>query len=423
MNNLDNPSADFTYRVMMGGLKFQLSYYDLGPTMVKRMIDEQAEFPFLTAEYKWRELGKTEAWYRTQCRELLNNKTKIKRELDLVWPLSGEGSVFDEDELDTLRTHERPVVAVMPINLRHEGAPANLEIHWAEQPDVRVPYVVGVDTASGEGRDNTAFVFCHPYDMRAVGYLKTNTTNTESLREVAKHILKVLFTRAIAVVERNYLGVALINYLIKDASLEARLFYLKKVKVAQRTLGKSGRSLSMRTPVREYGVTTDASSREEMIRHLFQIVEQLPHLMPLKAIQDDIRTLQRKKSGKVEHRSGFHDDVLFAFLMVQYADRHSQPVLRELIARSGGVGRAEASMRVAALNEMEGVIQVRPAAAADFAPAGSDEAAGVTTVSTSDYVERDNARAAEPDAAARRRRETVDMINALNTGSGGRYPV
>ena len=102
--------------------------------------------------------------------------------------------------------------------------------------------------------------------------------------------------------------------------------------------------------VRVYGVDTTADSREAMFRHLFQIMDEHPQLICCSAIQDEIRTLHRKKTGKIEHRAGFHDDQLMAWLIGVYADRHEQPVLRGMLGRMRTT-KVQASMDVvAALN-------------------------------------------------------------------------
>jgi hypothetical protein len=414
-NNLDNPSAAFAFEIKTGSLQFRLAMYDYGPTRVREMIDSQAEMPFVFAQYTWKEIGRSEAWYRTQCRELLNDKVKIKRELDLVWPLSGSGSVFDEDSLDALARHQKQVMAVLPIRLKDGGVPPGLEILWVEPPNLDLNYVIGFDTASGENRDYHAMVICHPDDMRTCGMLRTNSTDTEAMREVVRYVFCVLLPKSVIVTERNYLGIVMINFMLKECALEARMFYVKKEKVAQRTLGVSGRSLAVKRPVREYGVNTDKGSREAMIRHLFQIVEELPHLVQIAVLQDEIRTLQRKASGKVEHREGFHDDVVFAFLMVQYADRHDQGVLRDLLSRSKGLGRADGAMRMAALNIGAG------APAQDTrVPGPMEEGEERETVRRlEDYLKRAELQG-ENDAALKRKKTMIDMIADLN---GAEIPV
>ena len=91
----------------------------------------------------------------------------------------------------------------------------------------------------------------------------------------------------------------------------------KGYKIAERTVGKM--VVKNKRRVRVYGVDTSVGSREIMIRHLFQLVTELPHLLSYAVLQDEIRTLHRKKTGKIEARSGFHDDVLMSFfLQVQF---------------------------------------------------------------------------------------------------------
>jgi len=402
--------GEFAFRIRSGSLPFRFQFYDLGPTRVRELMDTQAEYPFIYIEYSYREIGRSEKWFRTQCKELLNDRVKIKREILLDWPMSGEGSIFDEDELDELKRHECQTASVLPIKVRRGNAPTGLELVFAEVPDPTLPYIIGFDTASGEGLDYTAAVISHPHDMRQVGYLRTNTADDEAVKAIAEHILVDLFSNSIAVVERNYLGLVLVNHLIRDARIEPRVFYLEKVKSTERTVGKGGRALVLKRKTRVYGVDTTAESREAMMRHLFQIVQELPQLIRLSVVQNEIKTLHRKRSGKIEHRPGFHDDTLMAWLMTVYADRHEQPVLRSMLAKQVGGKAALAVARVGALNLPQ--------------DAGSPEVAAAVAAGESrdltldEYLARDANR--DKDEAAQKRRQLADAIAALN---GGDLPV
>ncbi len=420
-NNLDLPEAEFSYMIMTGALQFRPEFYDLGPARVKQMIEAESDLPFVAAQFTWREIGKTEAWYRSQCRELLNDRTVIKRELDLVWPLSGEGAVFEEQQLDDLRNHLLPYAFSLPVRPARGDVPPGLSVQWIEAPDVMLNYVVGIDSAAGEGTgDYTAFTFHHPADMRAVGCMKTRTTDTEAIRTVAEHVLCGLFPNSVVVCERNYLGLALINFMIRELKIEHRLFYVTKVKEAQRTVGRgSGKSLALKQKVREYGVHTDSASREAMIRQMFNIVDELPHLWRISDIQNELRTLQRKKNGKVEHRSGFHDDVLFSSLICHFADRSDGGVLRVLLSQTAGSGsRMEAARPLIAMNlraPAEGREPPVPPAQPGLPP---EVPTADRTVSTHDYVRRVDERLASEDPRDRRRREMSALIVGLNSPSG-----
>ena len=400
-NQIDSDSGAFAYQLRNGSLRFRLEFYDLGPTRVRELIDTQAEYPFIYAEYTYKELGRNEAWFRTQCRELMNDMVKIKREILLVWPMSGEGSVFAEEQLDKLKNYQRPIVATIPIKPRNAFVPPGLELELTEMPDPNVPYVVSADTATGAGMDYHAFVLSHPSDMRQIGVVRSNTADDDAVKAIATHILVDLFPNAIAVIERNYLGVVLINHLIKNERIEPRIFYLEKEKVAERTIGKQ--VLRTKSKVRVYGVDTTATSREVMMRHLFQIVDELPHLIALEAVQDEIRTLQRKKTGKIEHRSGFHDDRLMAWLMAVYADRHEQPVLRSLLAR---VNSSRVQTAVNSVTVLNTATDVSPAAAV-AAATGTQQIQGVE-----EYIRR--AEEQRHDEAASRRRRLAGMVASLN---------
>jgi hypothetical protein len=245
--------------------------------------------------------------------------------------------------------------------------------------------------------------------MRPIGLLKTNTADDEAIKAISKYLLVELFPRAVAVVERNYLGITVINYLLKIPGLEPRIFYLEKEREAERTVGKM--VVRNKRKVRVYGIDTSVTSREAMFRHLFQIVDELPHILRLKPLQDEIRTLQRKKTGKIEARPGFHDDILMSYLIAIYADRHEQPVMRSLIGRNRGDGEMQRSIDSVSVLNMGGEAVPSLAAIKDT---GSGRAI------TLDEYEAREAQALSDESSSRRRRMS-DMLASLN--AGGDYPL
>jgi hypothetical protein len=407
-NSQDDPSGEFAYMVRNGALHFRLEFYDYGPTKVRQMIAEQAEYNFLYAEYQYYEIGRTKEWFLEQCRELLNDQVKIKRELLLVWPMTTDGAVFTEEQLDHLTKYKGEIVATLPVRPRDGGCPPNLEFIFTEMPDPSIPYLLSIDTSGGVGQDYTAFVLSHPDDLRQIGTLKTNTADDEALRAISKHILVDLFPKAIAIVERNYLGIVVINYLLKIPGMEPRIFYLEKEKEAERVVGKL--VMKSKKKVRVYGVDTTAESREAMFRHLFQIIDELPALIRSPSIQDEIRTLWRKKTGKIEHRPGFHDDQLMAWLIAVYADRHEQPVLRGMLGRQRTMKVQQSMDVVAALN-----------VAGDRAPVPAAITGTASDMTLDDYAARETAKST--DESARRRNLMATMVAALNDSASSEPPV
>jgi hypothetical protein len=406
-NSQDDPSGEFAYMVRNGALHFRLEFYDFGPAKVRQMIDEQAEYNFLYAEYHYHEIGRSEAWFKEQCRELLNDQVKIKRELLLVWPMTTDGAVFTEDQMDKLSKYKKETVASLPIRPRKGNCPPNLEFVFTEMPDLSIPYLLSIDTSGGVGQDYTAFVLSHPDDMRQVAVMKTNTADDEALRAISEHLMVDIFPKAIAVIERNYLGIVVINHLVKVPGLEPRIFYLEKEKEAERTVGKL--VVKQKRKVRVYGVDTTADSREAMFRHLFQIMDEHPHLICCSAIQDEVRTLHRKKTGKIEHRAGFHDDQLMAWLIAVYADRHEQPVLRGMLGRMR-TSKVQQSMDVVAALNIVG----------DKAPVPAAMTGQASDMTLDVYTAREAARS--QDEATKRRNKMAAMVASLNDGFTGEIP-
>jgi hypothetical protein len=403
-NALSDPSGEFAYMIRNGALRFRLEFYDFGPAKVRHMIDTQAEFNFLYAEYTYLELGRSEEWFRVQCRELLNDQVKIKRELLLVWPMSTEGSVFSEEQMDLMAKFEVDTIASLPIKIPDVAIPAGLEFVFNEMPDPSKPYILGIDTSGGVGRDYTSFILTDPDDMRAIGGFKTNTADDDVVKAVARYIMEKLFPKCVAVIERNYLGIVVINYLLKVPGLEPRIYYLEKEREAERTVGKM--VVRKKSKVRVYGVDTSVTSREIMFRHLFQIVDELPHLLKYKPLQEEIRTLYRKKTGKIEARSGFHDDVLMSFLLCIYADRHEQPVMRHILSKMKGVEIAESINSISVLN-IGGDVAPTPRAI-------SGDMVNSREILIDEYESHANEMSQE---SSQRRNRMMDMVSMLNGGS------
>ena len=406
-NALSDPSGEFAYMIRNGSLRFRLEFYDYGPTKVRHLIDTQAEFNFVYAEYTYKELGRSEEWFRVQCRELLNDQVKIKRELLLVWPMSTEGSVFTEEQLDVLIKYQRDSIATMPVNIRDTVIPAGMEMEFIEMPNPAKSYILSIDTSGGVGRDYTSFILIDPDTMKAIGLIKTNTADDDAIKAIARYLMVELFPKSVAVIERNYLGIIVINYLLKTG-LESRLFYLEKEREAERTVGKM--VVRNKRRVKVYGVDTTATSREAMFRYLFQIIDELPHTICLKTLQDEIRTLHRKKTGKIEARSGFHDDVLMSYLIAVYADRHDQPVMRQLLNKNRAGEMAQSMDSVAVLNTGGSAV---PSVAAMHSPSKGKEL-------TLDEYEAREAKASLDNSAVGRRRMS-DMLSLLN--AGGDFPL
>ena len=405
-NMLSNQSGLFAYTIMRNSLQFDIRMYDLGPAKVKALLDT-VEYPYVFAQYNFRELGRDDKWFRKECRGLLNDLAKIKREIMLEWPVTGEGSVFTEETLSTLHGHVSIINNAIDISALDPTLPPNLQLTFNREIDFNAPYPVGVDTATGAGVDDTAFTFLDPDTMETVASLASSTIDDETTKKVAKIIFDQLFPKAVPIVERNYLGIVLINYLLKIDSIKARMFYTDQADDSKRTIEKNVKARPNRNTKtkRVYGINTTNASRETMMRIFVSIVNEQPFLVTHKDIQDQVNTMYRTKTGRIDHRPGFHDDRLFAMLLVHFADTLPESVLPKLIAQNRGeYDRRKRNLHIAnRLNQ-------------NAMTSKSYETEEVTALpSVAEYVEKAQA---EPESqrVAQKKQRAFALLSMLNGG-------
>lgn len=108
--------------------------------------------------------------------------------------------------------------------------------------------------------------------------------------------------------------------------MERNIYWEYKMVSAEATV-KSG-AKKQKTKVRKkiYGINTSGGqegTRNVMINDiLFSIVNNEHEIIKSKYIFDDIKGLQRKKTGKIEHGETSKDDNLFSFLLAHYVLRY-----------------------------------------------------------------------------------------------------
>ncbi|MBT4939346.1 MAG: LysE family transporter, partial [Rhodospirillaceae bacterium] len=84
---------------------FMLDLLDWSLEDVHEYIETNSNNDFVTIKYSYKELGRSEAWFKKQCRSLQNRMDKIKREILLEWTKTTESSIFEEEDLMRLEEY------------------------------------------------------------------------------------------------------------------------------------------------------------------------------------------------------------------------------------------------------------------------------------------------------------------------------
>ena len=94
-----------------------------------------------------------------------------------------------------------------------------------EELDFNKVYVCGIDTGGNLLHDFSTFVVVDPTNYEVVAVMRTNQFSTNRFAKAVANILVNVFNNAIAVIERNYVGVALCDNLIENGyGLASRIY-------------------------------------------------------------------------------------------------------------------------------------------------------------------------------------------------------
>jgi hypothetical protein len=308
MNDLDLPESFFCKDLIRNAATFDEKMYSWTDAKIEQYMRTCSENNFIYIEFTWRNLGRDDAWYEDQCRELNNDRYKIKRELDLEWAYAGDTSPFLEEDLEGVMAGKVDPIGsfILPGLHRFET--------YKEDLDPNRRWIISVDVASGLSKDDTAVTISDPDDLRPVATFRSNKIDTAQLRRMLQSLVRRMFQNAVLVIESNNHGRGVLDELMKT-DVEKNLYWEYRERMAEKRL-KNGMVVKTSTKVKMYGVETTVSTRAQMIEDLlFTLIREDPGCFRVGHIIDDIRRLERKKNGKIEHRAGEKDDGLFSYLI------------------------------------------------------------------------------------------------------------
>ena len=309
-NDLDVPEGAFAKKMIDEACPFDEAKYDWDREKLLKYIDANSNNDFIYIEFSYKQLGHDEDWFRKQCRNLNNDLRAIKREILLEWLLSSDTSPFMEEQLEAIQNN-----LVEPIGRLFIQDLYKFEFY--DNLDPSIPYLLGVDVSGGLSRDDSAIVAVHPVSLKPVTVFKSNNVDTVELTQIIYELMTLYMPRSVAVIERNSYGKSVCDNLLRT-DVASRLYYEYKETQAERKVS-NGLVVKKKTKTKIYGVNTDKNSRDKMINEILRnIVNNEPEVVVSKYIYENIKNLERKKTGKIEHREGEKDDVLFAYLVVRY---------------------------------------------------------------------------------------------------------
>lgn len=262
-------------------------------------------------EYSYQQIGLTEEWF-DEISKKIGNPMTVRREILLQRIRGSSQSPYPRDDIEAIiNKAKRPIETIM-LNKYYR-----LEVYT--KLDRRIPYLVGIDCSTGTVKDNNAMSIINPYTLELVAEFRCSYVGEIGYFQCIKELVMKYIPRAILCVERNHVGDAIIE-MILQSPIAGRLYFDKAKELAMdnmKDLEEGSESiLKARAKLKTYyGVYTDGENRKRMFAILANHVQNHKDGFVGQFVTDDIAKLIQTASGKIEARSGEHDDNVMSYLI------------------------------------------------------------------------------------------------------------
>jgi hypothetical protein len=274
-------------------------------------------------EFNYLQLRKDEQYLRAQFIEAdkNNNLDEYRRGVLLQRFRGGETVLFYQEDIDYIKSFVRKpdyeIFIMKKYSLfvyKHEIV--NVDMNSSTPYfDTQLPYIIGVDVATGSGNDNSAIVIINPYTLDVVAEFKSPYIGVVELMKVITTIASIV-PHGIFCLESNTIGKSIVD-MVMHTKMEHRFYYDPQLDISKNAIRKDTdtiSSLKAESKERGYiGTNVSPSVRATMFQLLQRYVHDFREHIYSQYLVDDICSLVRKKNGRIEAGPGAHDDIVMAY--------------------------------------------------------------------------------------------------------------
>ena len=275
-------------------------------------------------EFNYIQLRKDEQYLKSQYLEYskINDFDEYRRGVLLQRFRGGETVLFLQSDIDYIKSNVRKpdyeIFIMKKYSLfvyKHEIV--NFDINSSTPYfDINIPYIIGVDVATGSGKDNSAIVIINPYTLDVVAEFKSPYIGVVELMKVITTIASIV-PKGIFCLESNSIGKSIVD-MVLHTKMEHRFYYDPQLDITKNAIRKGNMdelaSMKAQSKERGYiGTNVSPSTRDTMFKLLQRYVHDFKEHIYSQYLVDDICSLIRKKNGRIEAGPGAHDDIVMAY--------------------------------------------------------------------------------------------------------------
>lgn len=308
---LTDESGRYMYDLKNKMTPFSELWYDFSLDRLTQTLQANEKSIFVYIRYTYQQLGYPEEWLKDRIREQNQDWVSIRREFLLEWATSSENCPFTQEELRNVSRFVRNPIRQIYVN--------NYLFNVYEEYNPRIRPIIGVDVAAGYNRDSSAISIIDPNTTRLLADFNCNYINPVELGKVIYELVTCHMPNALVVIERNGVGTGTLAKLLKSKIRRNLYFEVKERTIEERPEGGGVRMSRKRKQwTKVYGLDNSKEVREGLMDLLTDRVHDHYDKFISPIIYEELKNLEFKKNGKIDHSSNSHDDSVFSYLLALY---------------------------------------------------------------------------------------------------------
>lgn len=308
---LQEEAGKYAWDMKESATPFTELWYDMNYNQLMNYINANTKSSFIYIRYTYQQLGRSEQWFSEICKDMQNKWADIRREVLLEWANGVENSPFTQEELEVVEQLTRtPIKQILLMNKYTMNIYQQIDLN-------RYPPIIGVDVSGGYNRDSSAISCIDSNTTKLFADLNCNYISTFDLAQCIYELVTVYMPNAVVNVERNGgYGASVLSKLV-NSKIKRNLYFEIKDKVIEERQ-ETNHVYKQKKRMKVYGLDSSKKIRELLMEILRERMEYHKDKFVSPIILEELKGLEVKKNGKIDHSINTHDDSIFSMLMALY---------------------------------------------------------------------------------------------------------
>lgn len=305
---LTTEEGQYMYDLKNKMTPFSELWYDFSLQKLTETLNANEKSIFVYIRTTYQQLGYSEEWLKERIKEQNQKWTDIRREFLLEWATSSENCPFTQEELRNVQRYVRNPIKQVYIS--------NFLFNIYSEISPRDKTLIGVDVAAGYSKDSSAISVTDSKTTKLVADFNCNYINPVDLATVIYNLVLNYLPNSLVTIERNGVGTGTLAKLMKSKIRNNLYYEIKERTIEERPDGLRFHKRKQLTKV--YGVDNTGTVREQLMDLLTDRVRDHYDKFISPILYEEMKNLEIKKTGRIDHSANSHDDGLFSYLYSIY---------------------------------------------------------------------------------------------------------